>query len=74
MVYEKYSIKVSHYLYDMEKTGYNEYNITPLEDPVVVELTLADHYMRHWTAEEVGAYIVEKLKGVVKNGEELQTT
>ena len=71
MIYEKYSIKVSHYLYDTEKTGYNEHNTASLEDPVIVELTLADRYMRYWAPEEIGAYIVEKLKGVVENGEEL---
>ena len=71
MVYEKYSIKIAHYLYDTEKTGYSEHNTTPLEEPFVVELTLAGYNMRHWPAEKIGAYIVEKLKEVIENGEEI---
>ena len=71
MVYEKYSIKVEHYLYDTEKTGYNEYNAVPLEEPTVVELTLAGYNMRHWPGEKIAAYIVEELKEVVENGKEI---
>ena len=71
MVYEKYRIELSHYLYDTEKTGFSECNCCPIDDPIFVELTLVNELSKHWTNEEIAVYLVEKLKEVVENGESL---